>query len=212
MAQSPQYVPLSIARALWKRKLFIVSVAALCSAGTFAGVSKLPSVYIANAVILVESQKIPENFVAATVQTSLEAQLDTLKQQVLSRDLLWRVVESMGLYPDERTRSTKEELLAHMRRDITISLVRGWSARGPGAFQVEYQAFKPEIAADVANQIAMFFINENLRQRTEEAAATSEFLNGQLSAAEGRLREQEGKLKEFKLAHNGELPEQEAAL
>lgn len=187
-------------------------MAALGTAGTFVAVSKLRPVYTANAVILVESQKIPENFVAATVQTSLEAQLDTLKQQVLSHDRLWGLVENFDLYREERAQLTREEVLAHMRRDIAISLVRGWSARGPGAFQVEYEAFKPGIAAGVANQIGMFFINENLRQRTSEAAETSEFLNGQLEAAETRLREQEARLKEFKLGHNGELPEQQGAL
>jgi polysaccharide chain length determinant protein (PEP-CTERM system associated) len=169
-------------------------------------------VYSSTAVILVESQKIPENFVASTVQTALEAQLDTLKQQVLSTDRLWSLVERFHLYEAERTKYTREELLALMKRDITISLSRGWSAHGPGAFEVEFRAKSARAAAEVANQIGMFFINENLRQRTAEAAATSAFLDDQLSAAETRLREQEAKLKEFKLAHNGELPEQETAL
>lgn len=209
---SPQYSSLSIVRALWKRKLLILTLALSGTLGTFAVVSKLPPVYTAQAVILVESQKIPETFVASTVQTSLEAQLDTLKQQVLSRDRLWGLIESMDLYREERGRMTREEVLVYMRRDIVISLLRGWSARGPGAFQVEYQALTPENAAGVANQIGMFFINENLRQRTAEATATSQFLDGQLAVAETRLQKQEAKLKEFKLAHNGELPEQEGAL
>jgi len=209
---SPQFSPLSIIRALWKRKLLILTLTLLGTLATFGVVSKLPPVYTANAVILVESQKIPENFVASTVQTSLEAQLDTLKQQVLSHDRLWGLVESSNLYKKERLKMSKEEVLVLMRQDIVIGLLRGWSARGPGAFQVEYQAPKPETAAEIANQIGMFFINENLRQRTAEATATSQFLDGQLTAAETRLREQEAKLKVFKLAHNGELPEQEGAL
>jgi succinoglycan biosynthesis transport protein ExoP len=208
----PQFRPLSIVRALWKRKLLIMLLGLAGTSGTVAVVWKLAPVYTATAVILVESQKIPETFVAATVQTALEAQLDTLKQQVLSTDRLWSLVDSFDLYKAERTRMTKDEVLRLMRGDISISLSRGWSARGPGAFQVEFEANRPEIAANVANQIGMFFINENLRQRTSEAAATSEFMDGQLAAAEMRLREQEAKLKEFKLSHNGELPEQEQAL
>jgi len=212
LASHPQFCPLSISRALWKRKVLILVLALLGAAGTVAIVSKLPPIYTANAVILVESQKIPESFVAATVQTALEAELDTLKQQVLSRDRLWGLVEKLDLYRAERGRLTKEEVLELMRLDINITLSRGWSARGPGAFQVEYAARKPEIAAEVTNQIGMFFINENLRQRTEEAVETSEFLDRQLEVAGNRLREQEARLKEFKLTHNGELPQQEAAL
>ncbi|MBS1857047.1 MAG: hypothetical protein JST11_16880 [Acidobacteria bacterium] len=209
---SPQFSSLSIIYALWRRKVFIAALTLLGAGTTAAIVSRLEPVYTAYAVILVESQKIPETFVPATVQTALEAQLDTLKQQVLSTERLWSLVEGFGLYRRERSRATKEEILRRMRDDITISLSRGWSARGPGAFEVEYQAPRPETAADVANRIGMFFINENMRQRTDEAEATSRFLNTQLGAAEGRLREQEGKLKEFKLTFNGELPEQEGAL
>jgi len=212
MSISPRYYPLSIIRALWKRKWFILGLAMLGSGGTVAVVSRLSPVYSAKAVILVESQKIPENFVASTVQTSLEAQLDTLKQQVLSRDRLWKLLEEFDLYREERVRSTKEEVLERMRRDLNISLLRNWSARGPGAFQVEYQTGKPDVAAEIANRIGLFFINENQRQRTEEAEATSAFLDGQLAASETRLQQQEAKLKEFKLTHNGELPEQQAAL
>jgi polysaccharide biosynthesis transport protein len=209
---SPQFSYLSIIRALWKHKVFISAAALLGSGATMAVVSELPPIYTANAMILVESQKIPENFVAATVQTALEAQLDTLKHEVLSSDRLWGLVEQFDLYKRQRRKLTKEEVLDLMRRDVNINLSRGWSARGPGAFQVEYQTGSPETAAAVANQIGMFFINENLRQRTDEAAETSKFLDDQLAAAEIRLKDQETKLKEFKLRHNGELPEQEAAL
>jgi succinoglycan biosynthesis transport protein ExoP len=212
MGRNPRFSALSIARCVWKKKWFIAALWLLGSCATVAVVSRLAPIYTANAVVLVESQKIPENFVAATVQTALEAQLDTLKQQVLSRDRLWGLIQEFGLYSTESSRLTKDEVIQLMRRDININLSRGWSTRGPGAFQVEYEARKPEVAAEVTNRIGMFFINENVRQRTAEAAETSEFLNSQLQAAEARLREQETKLKEFKLSHNGELPEQETAL
>ena len=211
-ALKPPFVPLSILRALWKHKLLTLCLTALGTGATVAIVSRLAPVYTAVAVILAESQKIPENFVPATVQTALESQLDELKEQVLSRDRLWSLVEQYRLYDAERRTLTKEEVIEKMRRDVTITLSRGWSTRGPGAFQVEYEAHKPDIAAAVANQIGMFFINENLRQRTNEASETSEFLNQHLTEAEARLRDQEDRLKQFKLLYNGELPEQEAAL
>src|SRR5689334_21301479 len=159
MSRNPRFSPLSVTRALWKKKWFIVVLWLMGSGATVAVVASMAPVYMANAVVLVESQKIPENFVAATVQTALEAQLDTLKQQVLSRDRLWGLIQEFGLYGQERGRLIKEEVVQLMRRDINITLSRGWSTRGPGAFQVEYEARKPEVAAEVANRIGMFFIN-----------------------------------------------------
>lgn len=208
----PEFSPLSIARALWKRRWFVVAFWFAGTAATIGIVFSLQPLYSAYAIIQVESQQIPEAYVAATVQTPLEARLDMLKQQVLSRDRLWGLIENLNLYPKERSRVTKEEVLRIMRDDIGINLVRGWSSRGPGAFEVVYKAPQPEIAAEVANRVGLFFINENLRQRTDEATGTSDFLNQQLAEAEKRLRQHETMMKEFKLTHIGELPQQEAAL
>jgi uncharacterized protein involved in exopolysaccharide biosynthesis len=66
--------------------------------------------------------------------------------------------------------------------------------------------------AQVANQLATLFIDENIQAREVQAVGTSEFLASQLDAAKLRLEEQEKKLGEYKLKFNGQLPEQENAL
>jgi polysaccharide chain length determinant protein (PEP-CTERM system associated) len=182
------------------------------TAATVAAVSSLRPVYNAEALILVESQKIPENFVAATVQTALEARLDTLKQQVLSHERLWNLIQEFDLYSEQRHTRTREEVVQMMRDDINIRLERGWSASRPGAFRVEYETFDPTIVAEVANRIGRFFIDENLRERAAEAAGTSEFLDSQLEESKKTLQAQEDKLKNFKQAYLGELPQQEGVL
>jgi polysaccharide chain length determinant protein (PEP-CTERM system associated) len=202
----------SVIRALWKWKSLI---AVLWVAGIVLSMLILFSlrrVYTSDALILVESQKIPENFVAQTVQTGLEERLDQLKQQVLSRERLWSLIQELDLYPELRKKRAREEVLEAMRHDITIGLERGWSANRPGAFRVSYRAFSPKIAAQVANRVGNFFITENLREREQEANGTSQFLESQLDAAKTNLQEQEGKLREFKVTYNGELPEQEIGM
>lgn len=204
--------PRSVVRALWKWKAFIAIVWVVGIAVSMAVLFSLPRVYTADALVLVESQKIPENFVTSTVQTGLEARLDQLKQQVLSRERLWTLIQELNLYPGLRKAKTREEVLEAMRHDITIGLERGWSANRPGAFRVSYRAFSPKIAADVANRVGNFFITENLREREQEANGTSQFLESQLETAKTNLQEQEGKLREFKMTYNGELPEQEIGM
>jgi polysaccharide biosynthesis transport protein len=208
----PEFSPRSLVRALWKHKLSIAGLWLLGSVAIGAYVFSLRPIYSADAMVLVESQKIPENFVASTVQTVLEARMDMLKQQVLSKDRLWSLIETLNLYQERRRKLTREEVIAKMRSDISITLERGWSANRPGAFRISYQAFNPKIAADVTNRIGRFFINENLRQREAEAADTSEFLDSQLAESKSKLQEQEAKLRDFKVQYNGELPEQEGAM
>jgi polysaccharide chain length determinant protein (PEP-CTERM system associated) len=204
--------PRSILRALGKRKLSILALWLAGSAATVAVVYSLRPVYSAEALILVESQKIPENFVAATVQTALEARLDELKQQVLSRERLWNLTQEFDLYPRQRQIRTREEVVEMMRRDVTIVLERGWSTSRPGAFRVAYESTSPQITAEVANRIGRFFIDENLRARAVEAEATSAFLDNQLAQSKKELQEQEAKLRDFKEAYLGELPQQEGSL
>ncbi len=204
--------PLSITRALWRRSALIAAVLLAGTAATVAVVSRLRPLYRADALVLVETQKIPETFVAATVQIMPEARLDRLKQQVLSRDRLWALIEEFGLYPEARARQTREEVLEFMRKDIGIALERGWSTSRPGAFRVSYQTYEPAIAAEAANRIALFFVAENLRQREAEAKGTSEFLERQLAESKRNLEEQETRLSRYKALFNGELPQQEGTL
>src|SRR5580700_8351710 len=125
----------SVIRALWKWKAFIAALWLAGVALSMLILFSLPRVYTSDALILVESQKIPENFVVSTVQTGLEARLDELKQQVLSRERLWSLIQELNLYPGLRKKKTREEVLEAMRHDITIGLERGWSANRPGAFR-----------------------------------------------------------------------------
>ncbi len=209
---NPALLVRSVIRALWKWKAFIGVVWVVGIALSTAFLLTLPRVYTADALIVVESQKIPENFVAPTVQTGLEARLDQLKQQVLSRERLWSLIQELNLYPELRKKRTREEVLEIMRHDIIIGLERGWSANRPGAFRVSYRAPSPKIAALVANKVGDFFSTENLREREQEANGTSQFLESQLETAKGNLQEQEAKLREFKVTYNGELPEQEIGM
>lgn len=211
-AANSAMLPRSVVRALWKWKAFIAALWLAGAVLTMAVFFSLPKVYTADALIVVESQKIPENFVAPTVQTGLEARLDELKQQVLSRERLWSLIQELNLYPELRKKKTTEEVLQAMRHDITIGLERGWSANRPGAFRVSYKAYSPKIAAEVANRVGDFFSTENLREREQEANGTSQFLESQMEAAKTNLQEQEGKLREFKTTYNGELPEQEIGM
>jgi polysaccharide biosynthesis transport protein len=204
--------PRSIVRALWKRKPLIVAIFLLGTAITVEVVIHLPPRYRAEALILVESQKIPENFVPPTIQGALEPRLDRLKQQVLSDDRLWPLIQEFNLYDRPGRPRIRQEREETMRKDITITLERGWSANRPAAFRVAYESFDPRVTAEVVNRIGGFFIDENLRERAQEADGTSEFLDDQLAESKRNLQQQEARLSAFKVTHTGELPQQEAAL
>lgn len=204
--------PLSWTRAIWKQKTVLGIAWLACSITGAAVVYFLPAVYKANVIILVESQRIPQNFVAPTVGEDLKERLSNLKQQILSYSRLLEIVKKFDLYARERKTLVEEQIIEKMRGDINVELEKGGSPERPGAFRISYKGQNPTVVALVTNQLGNLFIEENLRAREFQATGTSEFLESQLAEASRRLEEQEAKLSTYKLKYNGELPQQENAL
>ncbi|HVX68029.1 MAG TPA: GNVR domain-containing protein [Bryobacteraceae bacterium] len=208
----PQLAPLSVARMIWKQKFVIAATwAVLAGAGAYV-ISRLPDVYSAEAVVLVDPQRIPERFVAATVQVSPQDQLATINQQILSSGKLQNIIDEFHLYTEERKNKSPEEVIALMRKDVKIAPDKGWTGLRPSAFRIAYEGRVPTLVASVVNRIAGLFIDESLRSREERAQGTSQFLDGQLQEARRTLETQESILRQYKMRRMGELPEQEGAL
>jgi polysaccharide chain length determinant protein (PEP-CTERM system associated) len=219
-ARRPRFAALSglsLFRALWKRRLLLCATWAGASAGVLVVVHSLPGIYRSEALVVVESQRIPERYVAATVNADLQDRLGTICQRILSYDRLMEIIQKFDLYARQRKTKGQEQLIERMRSDIRIAPVRGWSSErgardGPGAFRVAYTGPDAAVVAQVANQLASYFIDENLRARELLATGTSEFLDNRLAEAKRRLEDQENRLSDYKQQYNGELPQQENAL
>jgi len=196
----------------WKHKLQIVLVWVVLSAIAVGIVYRLPAVYKAEAVVLVDSQKIPDKYVMPTVNTALEDRLLTLRKEVLAYDSLQAIIEQHKLYREEQKSESQEEILETMLRDTQVELEKGWTRDRPGAFKVTYQGGDPRVVAEVTHDIAMRFVDKNLDTREKRAAQTKEFLTTQLEQAATELESQEKKVSDYKSQHNGELPEQENSL
>jgi polysaccharide chain length determinant protein (PEP-CTERM system associated) len=206
------FLPLSIARTIWKRKSLVFGFWAVLSTATFVIVARLPDVYQAEAVILVDSQKIPDKFVSSTVNADLQDRITNISQQILSSNRLKKLIDDFGLYPAERKKLFEEELLEKMRKDIGIKLEPGYNRTRPGAFRMSFQGPDPTVVTQVANRLADLFIEENLRTREVQAEGTAEFIDSQLKDAKKSLDELEKAVSNYKLQHNGELPEQENSI
>jgi succinoglycan biosynthesis transport protein ExoP len=208
----PEFAPLSLVRIVWKHSLLVLVVIILGSAASFIIVHQLPAIYRSEALILVDSQKIPERYVSSTVNTDVQDRLASISQEILSTTRLQKVIDNFGLYREERKKLVPEEIVELMRKDISIKLEKGWTRDRPGAFRVGYQGQNPTLVTEVTSQLANLFIEENLQTRERQAEGTADFIDSQLGAAKKTLDEQEAKVSKYKLAHNGDLPEQQNAL
>jgi len=168
----------------------------------------LPPRFKSGTLILVEQPTMPKNLVPSNInEDDLQARLQTITQQILSRTRLLHIIEELNLYAGDRPRTNPDELVERMRKDIQIELVRDVHNQ-VNAFNVYYWSRNPYVAQQVTSQITNLFINENLEVRQQQAEDTTKFLESQLETARQTLAAQEDKIREFKGQHVGELPEQ----
>ncbi len=190
----------------WKWAIAFMIVSVLLAASVYFVLT--PKLYKSTITILVIPQAVPEDFVRSTVSYKAQQQLATIQQQVTSRITLARLMDELNLFGKERGKWKAEKVFELVRKRIEIEVVRG-QARGSGdAFTLAFLHEDPQSARNAADKLASLFIGENLKTREQQAVGTSEFLESQLKNTELRLEETEQRVKDFKMGHVGELPEQ----
>jgi polysaccharide biosynthesis transport protein len=199
--------------AIARRRRWWILLSMFICWGIVWGVSwLLPSTYQSEALILVEQQKVPEQYVVPNVVVSLQDRLQSMTQQILSRTRLQATIDRYHLYPGRHGLDTLLESadpVEQMRKDIQIELVQP-----PGhpaeltAFKIRYSAGGPELAQQVNSELVSLFIEENLKSQQQLSESTTAFLGNELAVAKAKLEEQEAKVRAFKAQHLGELPSQ----
>ena len=106
----PELAPLTLIRMFGKHKLGLVLIWMVLSGASLAVVMQLPAIYRAEALILVDSQKIPERYVSSSVGSDLQDRLATINQQILSSTNLNRLIGDYGLYKEEKKNRVPEEI------------------------------------------------------------------------------------------------------
>lgn len=172
----------------------------------------LPARYRSSTLILVEQPTMPKNYVVPNVNDDLQDRLQSIQQQILSRTRLLEIINDLHLYPSRPHHSmTPDDQVDRMRRDIgEIELVRDSQNEAITAFRISYSSPDPRVAQKVTGELTNLFIDANLKVRQQESEDTTHFIENQLATARASLAEQEARIRDFKGAHEGELPTQQA--
>jgi polysaccharide chain length determinant protein (PEP-CTERM system associated) len=157
-------------------------------------------VYEAVALVVVHPQRVPTQIVQSTVTTKMQDRLQIITQNVLSRTRLMEIIERFDLYPEARGKAAPDALAERMRNDVSIKI------SSQNYFTVSFIYTQPQAAAAVANALAAFYVDSNLRLREDDATGTANFLARELEQMRNKLREWDKRITEFKEAHMHELP------
>jgi polysaccharide chain length determinant protein (PEP-CTERM system associated) len=157
--------------------------------------------YEANTLILVQPQRVPTSYIRSVVSSDINQRISTISQQVLSRSNLEQIIEQFGLYEDS-TGMYKEDKIGSLRNRIKVKNIRAKS------FSISFTGSEPQRVMRIANTLASYFMDENLKVREAQAIGTSEFLDSELEKTQKRLEEKEQKLAAFRAKYLGGLPDE----
>ena len=179
----------------------ILLVAALGAMAGFMRASFSPTMYASGATIQVVPQRVPEDFVRGAARTSLDNRLAVIRNQVLTRTKLERMINDLDLYADEIGNGlTMEDAVTRLKDEATIARTDG------DVFSVSYVSDQPRTAMKVAERLASLFVEENLRDRETTAAGTVAFLDSQIDETGRRLDSMEKKIEAQRKAE-GRVPQ-----
>ena len=165
----------------------------------------MPERYRSEALLLVIPQQVPDDYVTPTMTQLIGERLPAITDQILSRSRLEQIIQQLDLYKEHREREVMEDIVARMREDVQTSADEG---KDVNSFRVSYVSDDAEKARQVTERLASLYIEQNVRDRENQADSTSQFLTAQLEEAKRRLVEHEKKLEEYRKRNAGQLPTQ----
>jgi polysaccharide chain length determinant protein (PEP-CTERM system associated) len=197
-----QYLDMAKKRKWWIILPFLI----VCLAGlTYLMIT--PYDYEAQTLIVVQSQKVPENFVRTILSSDVEDRVRTITQEVTSRTNLEKIVEQFNL-SDDSDGLNIDSVVMSLRKRIKVT-VSGARRAGPAeAFTISFSGRDPRTVMEVTNTLASNFITENLKMRESQVMGTSVFLSDELETMENRLKEKEEELRGYREKNMGGLPGQ----
>ena len=159
----------------------------------------LPKKYRSSTLILIESEKVPESFVARVATEESSRRIENIRPEILSRTRLESVLGETNPYPDI---GSKTRAVDRLRDDAWVN------PSGADGFTIEYVHRDPRKAQEVTERLATLFINESVKAREQQVEDAVDFLVTQVADARKELEKKDAALRRFKEERMGRLPEQ----
>jgi polysaccharide chain length determinant protein (PEP-CTERM system associated) len=205
-------ITVSEAKRIFRNYWWILPIAVIgCAVLGFLVATVLPKRYTSETLVLVDQPTVPTEFVKPVVTEDLNHRLSSMQEQILSRTRLQPIIEKFGLYPNLRGKVHIEELVEKLQTAVVVKPMDAMPGTGnhslPG-FYVDVTFDNPQTAQQICTEITSMFMQQNTREREQQAVSTTSFLSEQLEEAKKKLDDQDQKLATFKRQYLGSLPEE----
>ena len=175
-----------------KRRFWLIIICAIVGLATGVGISYvLAPQYISMTKVLIEQQKVSENYVKPVVTVDLEGRLASMREQILSRSRIQPIIERFNLFPSSKY--TMDDRVELTQKAIGIQPMPSGQSHGMPGFSITFKAQDARTAQLVCGEITSLFVSDNLKAREQSANGTTDFLRQQLADSKRNLDEQDAK-------------------
>lgn len=208
--------PLEIFAILYRRRWWILLPMLVGTVLALAVALWMTPVYRSQATMLIDSPQIPSSFAPAETANYANERVAKIRQQILSRSNLTKLIHETGLYGREQRQMSFDDLLGLMRSSIAVDLVsasgspRQGGANDTIAFELSFLYSDAAHAHAVAEKLVGMFLTEDKRLRTEQAVGAAAFLARRADDLRNQMVDLEGKRREVESRYAGALPDQVA--
>ncbi len=175
-----------------------------------------PDTYISVATIRVAPPQVPESFVPANTNQDIQGRVNALVQLILDRATLTNIVNTHGLYKSKLARMPLDDVIEEMKlNDIQVLPVRQSLNAGQReaqqypAFEIRFAYSERFTAQKVATDLVARFLEENVREVSQQTVSTTQFLQDRWEESRKKLDELEQRLSVFRAQNIGRLPEEQ---
>jgi uncharacterized protein involved in exopolysaccharide biosynthesis len=193
---------------MWQRRNWVIwPFVAITLAATVAAFA-LPTLYRSTASLLVQSQDLPTSVVEAPTAGDIEQRIARIRERVLSRGDLIRLIEQNNLYPDERQSKPLSKIVDKMRKATTVGAQTndlGGASGGTAdtiAIDISFDYPDPGQAQEVLQSYVNDFLSQDNEDVSEQARLSVRFLEDQANRLRGQISTLENQLTSLK-SRNG---------
>lgn len=196
-----------------RRRALVMGVTVLVGGGlSFAYAKSKPHSYAASALMQIETPRTFNEDPRGSNSTRIAASywLQLVQARLMVRDNILDLIDQFGLYADLPS-LRDEEKIGLFHRSIGIETVSGGmpafgAEQWPGLLRVTATMPTPQLAADVANELAGKVLDLNASTQTERAVETLRFYSEEEQRLMQQIERVENEMAEFRNANLDYLP------
>lgn len=162
----------------------------------------LPNKYEARARVYVDTESVLRPLLTGlAVGTDVITQVNMMSRVLLSRPNLGKVARETDLYLRTKTPEELEQLLLKLQRNLRLE-----GGGRDNMFTITYVDSERAMAQRVVQTLVNTFVEDTLGMNRSDSSNAQRFLEEQIGELEGRLRDAENRLAEFKRKNFGLMP------